>query len=48
MRADEFESRRKEVCKVACDVVIRGGRNSPALLPTLLVGGFGEGAVGSS
>lgn len=48
MRADEFESRRKEVCKVACDVVIRGGRSGPALLPTLLVGGFGEGAVGSS
>ena len=23
MRSDEFESRRKEVCKVACDVVIR-------------------------
>jgi hypothetical protein len=48
MREDEFESRRKEVCKVACDVVIRGGRSGPALLPTLLVGGFGEGAVGSS
>jgi hypothetical protein len=48
MRADQFESRRKEVCKVACDVVIRGGRSGPALLPTLLVGGFGEGAVDSS
>jgi len=48
MRADEFESRRKEVCKVACDVVIRGGRNGPALLPTILVGGFGEGAVTAS
>eukprot|EP00980_Cylindrotheca_fusiformis_P020256 scaffold7328_cov145-Cylindrotheca_fusiformis.AAC.4 len=48
MRADDFESRRKEVCKVACDVIIRGGRSGPALLPTLLVGGFGEGAVGSS
>ena len=48
MRADEFESRRKEVCKVACDVVIRGGRNGPALLPTLLVGGFGEGSVTAS
>lgn len=48
MRSDEFESRRKEVCKVACDVIIRGGRSGPALLPTLLVGGFGEGAVGAS
>jgi hypothetical protein len=48
MRADEFESRRKEVCKVACDVVIRGGRSGPALLPTILVGGFGEGSVVSS
>ncbi|KAL3919643.1 MAG: hypothetical protein SGILL_003654 [Bacillariaceae sp.] len=48
MRADEFESRRKEVCKVACEVVIRGGRNGPALLPTLLVGGFGEGSVTAS
>lgn len=48
MRADEFESRRKEVCKVACDVVIRGGRNGPALLPTILVGGFGEGSVTAS
>jgi hypothetical protein len=48
MRADEFESRRREVCKVACDVVIRGGRNGPALLPTMLVGGFGEGAVVAS
>jgi hypothetical protein len=28
--------------------VIRGGRNGPALLPTMLVGGFGEGAVVSS
>ncbi|KAG7362774.1 WW domain containing protein [Nitzschia inconspicua] len=48
MRADEFESRRKEVCKVACEVVIRGGRSGPALLPTLLVGGFGEGSVTAS
>jgi len=48
MRADAFESRRKEVCKVACDVVIRGGRSGPALLPTILVGGFGEGSVTAS
>ncbi|CAJ1956999.1 unnamed protein product [Cylindrotheca closterium] len=45
---DDFAERRKEVCKVACDVVIRSGRSGPALLPTLLVGGFGEGAVSSS
>jgi FYVE zinc finger/WW domain len=48
VRADEFESRRKEVCKVACDVVIRGGQSGPALLPAMMVGGFGEGAVGAS
>jgi hypothetical protein len=48
MRTDEFEGRRKEVCKVACDVIIRGGRQGPALLPTLLVGGFGEGAIVAS
>jgi hypothetical protein len=48
MRADEFEGRRKEVCKVACEVVIRGGRSGPALLPTILVGGFGEGSVTAS
>jgi hypothetical protein len=48
VRADEFESRRKELCKVACDVVIRGGQSGPALLPTMMVGGFGEGAVGAS
>ncbi|VEU37777.1 unnamed protein product [Pseudo-nitzschia multistriata] len=48
MRVDEFESRRKEVCSVACDVVVRGGRSGPALLPTLLVGGFGEGSVPAS
>ena len=48
MRTDEFEGRRKEVCKVACDVIIRGGRQGPALLPTMLVGGFGEGSVVAS
>ena len=48
MRTDEFEGRRKEICKVACDVIIRGGRQGPALLPTLLVGGFGEGSVVAS
>lgn len=48
MRSDEFESRRREVCKVTCEVVIRGGRSGPALLPTILVGGFGEGSVAAS
>jgi FYVE zinc finger len=48
VRVDEFESRRKDVCKVACDIVIRGGQSGPALLPTLMVGGFGEGAVDAS
>lgn len=47
-KEDEFADRRKEVCKVACDIVIRGGRSGPALLPTMLVGGFGEGAVSAS
>jgi len=45
---DEFGSRREEMCKVACDIVIRSGRSGPALLPTLIVGAFGESAVGSS
>lgn len=47
-RTDEFESRRREVCKVSCDIVIRGTQSGPALLPTLLIGGFGEGAVDAS
>jgi hypothetical protein len=47
-RNDDFAARRRDVCKVACEVVIRSGRAGPALLPTLLVGGFGERAVGSS
>lgn len=44
----DFAARRRDVCKVACEVVIRSGRAGPALLPTLLVGGFGEHAVDSS
>ena len=48
VRTDAYVSRRNEICKVACDVVVRGGRQSPALLPTMLVGGFGEDAVLSS
>jgi len=47
-RNDDFAARRRDVCKVACEVVIRSGRAGPALLPTLLVGGFGECAVVSS
>ena len=47
-RSDNFESRRREVCKVSCDIVIRGARSGPSLLPTMLVGGFGEDAVMSS
>jgi hypothetical protein len=47
-KADNFEGRRREVCKVACDIVIRGARSGPSLLPTLMVGGFGEDAVMSS
>jgi len=43
-RTDQYVSRRTEICRVACDVVVRGGRSGPALLPTMLVGGFGEGA----
>mmetsp|Transcript_62300 Transcript_62300/g.94080 ORF Transcript_62300/g.94080 Transcript_62300/m.94080 type:complete len:2134 (+) Transcript_62300:145-6546(+) len=46
--ADEFEPRRREVCKVACDIVVRGARTGPSFLPTLLVGGFGEESVMSS
>ena len=48
VRVDAFESRRQDICKVACDIVIRGGQSGPALLPTLMVGGFGEGAVDAS
>ena len=43
LRNDEYVSRRKDICSAACDVVVRGGRGGPALLPTMLVGGFGEG-----
>jgi hypothetical protein len=45
LRDDEFVSRRKDICSAACDVVVRGGRGGPALLPTMLVGGFGEGTA---
>lgn len=45
MRKDEYVDRRRDICSAACDVVVRGGRQGPALLPAMLVGGFGEGTV---
>jgi hypothetical protein len=47
-RDDQYVARRSEICKVACDVVVRGARSGPALLPTMLVGGFGEMCVVAS
>lgn len=48
LREDEFVGRRRDICTAACEVVVRGGRNGPALLPTMLVGGFGEGTLVAS
>lgn len=45
LRSDEFVSRRTSICAAACDVVVRGSRSGPPLVPTMLVGGFGEGTV---
>ena len=47
-RNDQYVGKRNDVCRVACDVVVRAGRSGPALLPTMLIGGFGEGAALSS
>lgn len=47
-RSDPYVSRRKEICNVACDIVVRGGRGEPSMLPTMMVGGFGEGSVVAS
>ena len=47
-RSDQYVGKRKGICRVACDVIVRGGRSGPSLLPTMLVGGFGEGCVLSS
>ncbi|CAB9527939.1 expressed unknown protein [Seminavis robusta] len=48
LRSDEYVSRRRDICSAACDVVVRSGRAGPPLLPTMLVGGFGEGTVVAS
>jgi len=45
---ERFLSRRAEVCRVACDIVVRKSRSGPSLLPSMLVGGFGEGVVAAS
>jgi len=47
-RNDSYGSRRIEICSLTCDIIVRGGRGSPALLPTMLVGGLGESGVLSS
>jgi hypothetical protein len=44
-RNDMYVSRRKEICSVACEVVVRAGRAGPPLLPAMLVGGFDELSV---
>ncbi|GKY98814.1 hypothetical protein MPSEU_000837500 [Mayamaea pseudoterrestris] len=46
--ADQYAARRTSICRVACDIIVRGSKGGPALLPTMLVGGFGESAVHSS
>jgi len=38
----------QRVWSVACEVVARGGRPWPMLLPTMIVGGMGEGSVMAS
>ena len=47
-RNDPYVSRRQQICNVACDVVVRGGRSAPILLPSMIVGGFGLGSVVAS
>lgn len=47
-RNDQYVGKRRGICRVACDVIVRGGRSGPSLLPTMLVGGFGEASVLSS
>jgi FYVE zinc finger/WW domain len=43
---DDFAARRKEACAVACDILTARSRNSEqSILPTMLVGGFGEKAL---
>lgn len=44
-RNDPYVGRRQEICSIACDIVVRDTRNGPVLLPTMIVGGFGEGSV---
>ena len=45
---DMYVGRRSHLCSLATDVVIRGTRQGPALLPTMLVGGLGEATALSS
>ena len=47
-RDDPYVSRRQQICNVACDVIVRGGRSAPTLLPSMIVGGFGVGSVMAS
>jgi FYVE zinc finger/WW domain len=39
-RSDSYISRRQDICNVACDVVVRGGRGEPTLLPTMVCSFF--------
>ena len=45
---DLYVDRRSHLCSLATDVVVRGSRQGPALLPTMLVGGMGEATALSS
>ena len=44
-RSDPYVGRRKDLCSLACDVVVARSKNGAPLLPTMVVGGFGVGSV---
>lgn len=35
-RNDPYVARRQEICNFACDIVVRGGRGEPSILPTMV------------
>eukprot|EP00957_Ditylum_brightwellii_P134797 10277234-Ditylum_brightwellii.AAC.2 len=41
---DDFSSRRHDACAAACDV-LASDASSNSFLPTVVIGGFGEGSV---
>mmetsp|Transcript_17915 Transcript_17915/g.27692 ORF Transcript_17915/g.27692 Transcript_17915/m.27692 type:complete len:2216 (+) Transcript_17915:60-6707(+) len=44
-KTEETKQRELDVCKTACGVLVHGARQRQHVLPTLLVGGFGERSV---